>query len=114
MQLTEDIYRTTRAFPNSETYALASQLQRAAVSVPSNIAEGHARSSTKDFLRFLSIAMGSLAEIETQLELSARLEYINEIKLGELLTTTNELGRMLRGLRNSLSRKLVPSLAPNS
>ena len=113
MELTEKIYRVTRAFPNLETYALANQLQRAAVSVPSNIAEGHARSSTKDFLRFLSIAMGSLAEIETQLEISARLEYINEIKLGELLATTDELGRMLRGLRKSLSSKLAPMPSPN-
>jgi four helix bundle protein len=112
MQLTEEVYRVTQAFPESETYALANQLQRAAVSVPSNIAEGHARSSTRDFLRFISIAMGSLAEIETQLELSARLEYINEIRLGELLATTDALGRMLRGLRNSLSSKLAPIPSP--
>jgi four helix bundle protein len=107
MQLTESIYKITITFPNKETYALANQLQRAAVSVPSNIAEGHARSSTKDYLRFISIAMGSLAELETQLELSARLDYIDQPKLGELLAIADELGRMLRGLRKSLQSKLT-------
>ncbi|MDP3420790.1 MAG: four helix bundle protein [Thiobacillus sp.] len=115
MQLTENVYRITATFPAKETYALANQLQRAAVSIPSNIAEGHARSSTKDYLRFISIAMGSLAELETQLELSARLDYIDQPKLGELLTIADELGRMLQGLRKSLQSKLAPtSLAPKS
>jgi four helix bundle protein len=115
MQLTESIYKITVTFPNKETYALANQLQRAAVSIPSNIAEGHARSSTKDYLRFISIAMGSLAEVETQLELSARLDYIDQPKLGELLAIADELGRMLQGLRKSLQSKLAPtSLAPKS
>jgi four helix bundle protein len=108
MQLTEDVYRITGAFPNKETYALANQLQRAAVSVPSNIAEGHARGYTKDYLRFIAIAMGSLAEVETQLELSARLQYVNEIELSQLLAITDELGRMLRGLRKSLHAKITP------
>ncbi len=110
MMLAENVYLTTRAYPNKETYALSNQLQRAAVSVPSNIAEGHARGYTKDYLRFIAIAMGSLAEVETQLELSARLGYINEIELGKLLITTDELGRMLRGLRKSLHAKLIPFL----
>ena len=115
MRLTENVYQITSTFPNKETYALANQLQRAAFSIPSNIAEGHARSSTKDYLRFISIAMGSLAELETQLELSARLGYIDQPKLGELLAVADELGRMLQGLRRSLQSKLIPSsLAPNS
>jgi four helix bundle protein len=115
MRLTESVYKTTGTFPNKKTYALANQLQRAAVSIPSNIAEGHARSSTKDYLRFISIAMGSLAELETQLELSARLEYIDQPKLGELLAVADELGRMLQGLRKSLHSKLAPpSLTPKS
>jgi four helix bundle protein len=85
---------------------LSSQLQRAAISVPSNVAEGHARDSTKEYLRFVSIAMGSLAEIETQLILSNRLNYIDEEKLGDLLGKTGEIGRMLRGLQSSLKAKL--------
>jgi four helix bundle protein len=110
MQLTEHVYGLTRAFPQYEIYALASQLQRAAVSIPSNIAEGHARSTTKDYMRFISVAMGSLAEVETQIELSARLNYIDQPKRDALLAKTDELGRMLRGLKKSLHAKLV---APN-
>jgi four helix bundle protein len=108
MQLTEEIYKTTESFPPREVYALANQLQRAAVSIPSNIAEGHARNSTKDYLRFVSIAQGSLAEAETQLELSHRLGYVDGNRLTLLLEQTNELGRMLHGLRNALATKLSP------
>lgn len=78
MKLAENIYYVTHAFPHRETYALSSQLQRAAVSVASNIAEGHARGYTKDYLLFIAMAMGSLAELETQLELSTRLKYVDE------------------------------------
>jgi four helix bundle protein len=109
MKLTEDIYRTTESFPSRETYALANQLQRAAVSIPSNIAEGHARSSTKDYLRFVSISQGSLAEAETQLELAHRLGYIPQAELLCLLEQTNEVGRMLHGLRSALAAKLSPT-----
>jgi len=109
MKLTEDIYRTTESFPARETYALANQLQRAAVSIPSNIAEGHARSSTKDYLRFISISQGSLAEAETQLELAHRLGYIPQAALLCLQEQTNELGRMLHGLRSALTAKLPPT-----
>ena len=109
MKLTEDIYRTTESFPSRETYALANQLQRAAVSIPSNIAEGHARNSTKDYLRFISISQGSLAEAETQLELAHRLGYIPQAELLCLLEQTNEVGRMLHGLRSALAAKLSPT-----
>ncbi len=109
MQLTEAIYSATRTFPQSELYALANQLQRAAVSIPSNIAEGHARNTTRDYLRFVSIAMGSLAEVETQIELAARLNYLGIEQRDALFTTTDELGRMLQGLRKSLQSKLPPS-----
>jgi four helix bundle protein len=108
MLLAENIYRITESFPTRETYALANQLQRAAVSIPSNIAEGHARSSTKDYLRFTSIAQGSLAEAETPLELAHRLGFIQEPELAHLPGQTNEIGRMLHGLRNSLAAKLTP------
>ena len=109
MKLTEDIYRTTESFPSRETYALANQLQRAAVSIPSNIAEGNARNSTKDYLRFISISQGSLAEAETQLELAHRLGYIPQAELLCLLEQTNEVGRMLHGLRSALAAKLSPT-----
>ena len=112
MGLAETIYRVTAAFPNRETYALASQLQRAAVSIPSNLAEGHARISTRDYLRFISIAMGSLAEVETQLELSARLNYITSAQLDQLTIASDELGRMLQGLKTSLQNELA-ALAPS-
>jgi len=109
MHLTEAVYAVTRTFPQIELYALANQLQRAAVSIPSNIAEGHARNTTRDYLRFVSIAMGSLAEVETQLELAARLNYLGIEQRDALFTTTDELGRMLQGLRKSLQSKLPPS-----
>ncbi|OYW63793.1 MAG: four helix bundle protein [Hydrogenophilales bacterium 16-64-46] len=109
MQLAESVYAVTHSFPQSELYALANQLQRAAVSVPSNIAEGHARNTTRDYLRFVSIAMGSLAEVETQIELTARLNYLGIEQRDALFTTTEELGRMLQGLRKSLQSKLPPS-----
>jgi four helix bundle protein len=112
MQLTEAVYATPRTFPQSELYALANQLQRAAVSIPSNIAEGHARNTTRDYMRFVSIAMGSLAEVETQIELAARLNYLGIEQRDALFTTTDELGRMLQGLRKSLQGKLDPSPSP--
>jgi len=106
MQLTTAVYALTPSFPKFEMFGLSSQMQRAAVSVPSNIAEGHARDSTKEFLRFISIAMGSLAEIETQIILAHQLNYIEESKLAELLEKTGTVGRMLRGLQHSLKAKL--------
>lgn len=84
MDLAESVYHLTLRYPKSEIYGLSSQLQRAAVSIPSNIAEGHARDSTKEFLRFLSVAQGSLAELETQLILSGRLNYFNQSQLGKV------------------------------
>ena len=116
MKLAENIYYVTHAFPHRETYALSSQLQRAAVSVASNIAEGHARGYTKDYLRFIAMAMGSLAELETQLELSTRLKYVDENESNKLLGNADELGRMLRGLHKSLHAKFSSPqpLAPHS
>jgi four helix bundle protein len=75
LDLVETIYRCTAEFPKSEMYGLTAQMRRAAVSISSNIAEGQARSSSKEFLHFLSYALGSLAELETQLELARRLQY---------------------------------------
>ncbi|WP_425992676.1 four helix bundle protein [Brevundimonas sp. TWP2-3-2] len=94
----ERVSAATRPWPSEERFGLTSQLRRAAVSVPSNIAEGCARRSTADFLRFLSIARGSLAEAETQLMLGRRLSYLEEAQLGPLLEAADEISRMLAGL----------------
>ena len=108
MQLAQAIYSLTAGFPKSEVYGLSSQIRRAAVSVPSNIAEGHARDSTREYLRFISIAMGSLAELETQLLLSEKLSYLRPTGLQDLLAQADEIGRMLRGLQKTLKKKLDP------
>jgi four helix bundle protein len=110
MGLVTQIYEVTKGFPKDELYALTNQIRRAAVWIPSNIAEGHARDSTREFLHHLSIALGSLAEVETQLILSQDLQYLAKDQLAQLLEETNEIGRMLRGLQKSLQRKLAPSL----
>ena len=112
MQLTERVYRITDGFPARETYGLTSQVRRAAVSVPSNIAEGHARDSTKEYLRFLSVAQGSLAELETQIELSKRLGFATEMDTMDVLNNSAEIGRMLAGLQKSLTEKLAPGSSP--
>jgi four helix bundle protein len=106
MDLAEKIYLLTQKFPKRETYGIISQVQRACISVPSNIAEGHARDSTKEFLHFISIALGSLAELETQLLLASRFTYINKSDLESVLSKVDEIGRMLRGLQKSLKTKL--------
>jgi four helix bundle protein len=107
MDLVVACYRTSERFPNSEAYGLVTQLQRAAVSVPANIAEGQGRNHTKEFLNHLSIAYGSLMEIETHLQIAARLDYVEESSLRTLLAQTAEIGRMLNGLMRSLNRRLT-------
>jgi len=101
MDLAEATYRATEQFPEDERYGLVTQLRRATVSVASNIAEGHAR-STGDYLRHLLISNGSLTEIETQLLLSARLAFLPAGLAESLLQTCDQVGRMLGGLRKSL------------
>jgi four helix bundle protein len=100
-----DIYTITKKFPNDERYALCDQMQRASVSVPANIAEGHARSSRNEFLHFLSISLGSLAELETHLTIASRLSYVTEEKTQKLLDQTNLLGKRIRSLQKSLNNK---------
>jgi four helix bundle protein len=101
------IYRLSSGFPSHEQFGLTSQVRRAAVSVASCIAEGHARSSRRDFARFVSMAMGSLAEVETQVLLAQRLGYLGQ-DAEPALTAASEIGKMLNGLRRSLNRELQP------
>ncbi len=105
MDLVEDVYRVTKPFPREEIYGLTAQLRRAAVSIPSNIAEGQGRRSDREFLNFLSIAHASLREVETQILIAQRLKYVNEDKKSELFEQTSEVGRLLNGLMRSLERK---------
>ena len=103
MDLVVAVYRLSQAFPNTEKFGLASQIQRAAVSIPSNIAEGHARKSSGAFVNHLSIAAGSLAELETQIMLAQRLGFCQKTSAEPLLAMTDEIGRMLAGLKTSLT-----------
>lgn len=105
MNLVEKVYRLTQRLPKQETYGLVSQIQRAAVSIPSNIAEGHTREHIKEYLHHLSMAQASLAELETQLEISGRLKYLLSDELKDLLGEVNSLGRQMYALRNSLTTK---------
>jgi four helix bundle protein len=107
MALVVACYEVTEHFPKSETYGLATQLQRAAVSIPANIAEGQGRNHTREFINHLSMAYGSLMEVETHLQIAARLGYQKEVQLQKLLLQTNEIGRMLNGLMMALNRKLA-------
>src|SRR5215469_14432799 len=94
MNLVVDCYRLASQFPKTEVYGLASQLQRAAVSVPANIAEGQGRRHTKEFLNHLSMAYGSLMEVETHVQIASRLHYLDDSTLDVVLEKTGELGRM--------------------
>jgi four helix bundle protein len=104
MDLAEEVYRVSRTFPREEIYGLTSQLRRAAVSVPSNIAEGQGRRTTADFQRHLSIAYGSLLEVETQMLIAIRLGYLVEGSCHVVMNLTAEVGRLLNGLMSSLAK----------
>lgn len=104
MGLVEGAYRISSQFPKTETYGLRSQLRRAAVSVPSNIAEGHTRASTKEYLNHISMAQASLAEVSTQLEIAVRLGYITSAEVTPRLDQIGSLGRMPYALRNALMK----------
>ncbi|HZB43648.1 MAG TPA: four helix bundle protein [Pyrinomonadaceae bacterium] len=108
MDLVEEVYRLTQSFPKHETFGLASQIQRAAVSVPSNIAEGHTREHSKEYLHHLSMAQASLAELETQMEIAARLKYLSPEHLRQNLDRIYSLGRQLYALRNALIKPAAP------
>ena len=102
MEFAERIYQLTRDFPKEEQFGLTSQIKRSAVSIPSNIAEGAARNSGKEFLQFLFIAVGSLSEIETQLLLAKRLKFLSEISIFDDIES---IRKMLLGLIRFLRRK---------
>lgn len=103
MELVENIYGITETFPAKETYGLSSQMRRCAVSIPSNIAEGFTRRHEKEYKQFIYIALGSCAELETQLEIALRLEYINDQTLNCLVDKTNHTTRMGINLIKNLS-----------
>ncbi len=105
MDLVEDVYRLTKGFPRHEIFGLSSQMQRAAVSIPCNIAEGHTREHRKEYLQHLSVAQASLAEVETHFEIAARLEYSSRERIRPLLDRASSLGRQLYALRNALRTK---------
>ncbi len=105
MDLVEAIYLITAPFPAQEMFGLCAQLRRAAISVPSNIAEGQGRGSPREFRKFLSISRGSLNEVETQIIISARLKYINEDTEKQLLDKCREVARLLNGLIRSLENR---------
>ena len=106
MELTSVVYQVTAELPADERFGLVSQPRRAAVSVPANIAEGHRRSSTKEYLRFLSIAAGSLAELETLLELASGLYSVRTTSQGEVVGLADEVGKMLRAIQQRLKAQL--------
>ncbi|HWB01037.1 MAG TPA: four helix bundle protein [Pirellulales bacterium] len=108
-------YRLSDQFPKTEIYGLTSQLRRAAVSVAANIAEGHGRRRTKEYLHHLDIAYGSLTEVETHLTIAARLEYLKADAITETMSLAAQIGRMLNGLIASLERRECPDpSAPES
>ena len=103
MDLVEEIYRITRLLPKEEVFGLTNQLRRAAISIPSNIAEGNARNSQKEYARFLLIARGSKAETETQLEIGVRIGYLSEEQIAKALSLCDEIGKMLFSMIQKMS-----------
>lgn len=115
VDLSVAIYRATERYPDQELYGLTSQMRRAAVAIPSNIAEGKARSGRADYSRFLAIARGSLAELETQIVISTKLGYLESNEVDALLESCAEVGKMLSGLRRALgSTEEVAGTTPST
>ena len=104
MALVTSVYLAARAFPRDEIYGLTSQLRRCAVSIPSNIAEGHSRTTRKEFLRFLEISLGSLFELQTQLEIAKNLSHLAPDAYNGLDNQSREVERMLTSFMRSLKR----------
>ena len=99
-----EVYSVAREFPQEELYGLTSQIKRSAVSIPSNIAEGYGRKSKKEYIRFLQIAMGSIFEIQTQLEISKNLDFLSDNNFDELYENSREIERMLSSLISKINK----------
>lgn len=104
IQLVSDIYRISKNFPKEEVFGITSQIRRACISIPSNIAEGNGRRSKADYIQFLKIARGSCSEVETQIIICHNLHFINDIEFENLNNQILEISKMLNGLINYLSR----------
>ena len=107
MDLVERCYKASAAFPRSEEFGLRAQLRRSAVSIPSNVAEGHGRSTTGDYCRHVLIAHGSLMELETQVQIAGRLGYLDAETIADLTRRTEELGRKLNTLGKRLRERVA-------
>ena len=105
MDLVVEVYALVKFLPKEEVYALSSQIRRAAISIPSNIAEGQARNSTKEFIQFLAIAKGSKAELETQLLLCVKIGYLTDNQISVAMSTLAEIGKII----NKLQQSLIPN-----
>jgi len=105
MELVAEVYRLVKELPKEELFALSDQIRRAAISIPSNIAEGQGRNSTKEFIHFLAIAKGSKAELETQLLLCVKINYMNNAEIETAINLIQEVGKMLNALQKSLTTK---------
>lgn len=102
MTMVTEVYRLSRRFPKDELYSLTSQVRRCAVSIPSNIAEGFGRHATKDYIRFLRMSMGSLCELQTQIEIADNLGYVSNGTIGSIQESAREIERMLSSLLKKL------------
>lgn len=107
MELVTTVYRVSQAFPSLEQYGLTSQLRRAAVSVPSNVAEGYGRGTSQDYLRFLRMARGSLFEVDTQLLIASNLGILPQARYLELEAQMVDVGRVLAGLIKSIESRIT-------
>ena len=106
MELAEEVYRLVKKLPKEELFALSDQIRRAVISIPSNIAEGYERHSTKEYIHFLSIAKGSKAELETQLLLCTKIHYLNNSDIEKSISLIQEIGKMINSLQKHLILKL--------
>lgn len=114
MELVVDMYKITNSFPAREMYALSNQIRRAAVSIPSNIAEGAARQTKKEFINYLHMAQGSLSELDTQLEIARRLAYVKKEAASDLESRMRRVDKMLSGLIRQLRGNRTPKLPDQS